>query len=157
MTITSSTQAATEFLQSSIDSRLQWLDRIGLLRYAQLLTQIKLSAGNITCVAQFLGNPSQVKFPQAIGADLAGLRLAGMNLIRANLTEANLVGCCLRDADLIFGNFSRANLSHADLRGATLNETVWKEAIVHDCDFRNAIGLTVTQVNDLRSRGGIFH
>ncbi len=157
MTITFSTQAATEFLHSSIDSRLQWLDRLGLLRYAQLLTQMKLTEGNIACVAQFLGNPSQVKFPQAIGVDLAGLRLPGMNLIRANLTDANLGGCCLRDADLIFGNFTRANLSNADLRGATLNETIWTKAIVKECDFRDAIGLTVAQVNDLRSRGGIFH
>jgi uncharacterized protein YjbI with pentapeptide repeats len=114
------------------------------------------SAGNIACVERFLGNPSQMKFPQLMGVDLTGLALDGVNFIRVNLTDANLMRCCLQDADLIFGNFSRANLSDANLRGATLNETKWIDAIVSGCDFRGAIGLTLSQVGELRSRGGIF-
>lgn len=157
MIIPASIAAATDFLGSSIDRRLQWLDRLGLLRYAKLLTQMKLSEGNITCVAQFLSDPARIKFPQLIGTDLAGLKLDEMNLIRANLTGANLLGTCLQEADLIFGNFSQANLSGADLQGATLNETIWMQTIVDGCDFRDAIGLTLTEIGDLRSRGGIFN
>ena len=156
MTTTFYRNPAKEFLHSSIDRRLQWLQEIGLLRYAKLLTQMKSSEGNIACVDRFLSCPSQMKFPQLMGTDLTGLRLDGVNFIRANLTDANLTRCCFRDADLIFGNFSRANLSAADLRGATLNETMWTGAIVSGCNFRDSIGLTPLQVRDLRSRGGIF-
>jgi Pentapeptide repeats (8 copies) len=155
-TTSSHRHAAQEFLKSSIDRRLRWLQEIGLLRYAKLLTQIEPSEGNIACVERFLSYPSQMKFPLLMGADLTDLKLDGVNFIRANLKDANLTRCCLRDADLIFGNFSQANLSAADLRGATLNETLWSEAIVTDCDFRGAIGLTLLQVRELRSRGGIF-
>lgn len=133
-----------------------WLQEIGLLRYAKLLTQIEPSEANITCVERFLSYPSQMKFPLLMGADLTDLDLDSVNFIRANLTDANLTRCCLRDADLIFGNFSRANLSDANLCGATLNETLWTDAIVSGCDFRGAIGLTLLQVRELRSRGGIF-
>ena len=133
-----------------------WLQELGLLRYAKLLTQIEPSEGNIACVERFLSYPSQMKFPMLMGVDLTDLNLDSVNFIRANLKDANLTRCCLRDADLIFGNFSRSNLSDADLRGATLNETVWTEAIVSGCDFRDTIGLTLVQVHELRSRGGIF-
>ncbi len=147
---------AKKFLESSVNERLEWLDLIGLLRYAKLLTQISMTPGNISCVASFLAHPSRMKFPQLIGTDLQQLNLAGVNFIRVNLSDANLAGCCFQDADLIFGNFSRANLSGADLRGATLNETIWTGSIVSNCDFRGAIGLTFTQIRDLRSAGGIF-
>lgn len=156
VTIISSRNAAAEFLKSSSERRLQWLEEIGLLRYATLLTQMESSEGNIACVAQFLSYPQRMKFPQLMSADLAGLSLDRVNFIRANLTDANLASCCFRDADLMFGNFSQANLRDADLRGATLNETIWTKAIVCGCDFRDAIGLTCVQVRDLRSRGGIF-
>lgn len=148
--------AATEFLKSSIEQRSIVLKEVGLWRYAQLLTQMKLDEGNISCVAQFLSHPSRIKFPQLMGTNLAGLSLEEVNFIRANLTGANLAGCCFRDAELIFGNFSQANLSGADLRGATLNETIWTGASLRGCDFRDSIGLGSLQVQDLRSRGGIF-
>lgn len=147
---------AQKFLESSVNERLEWIDRIGLLRYAKLLTQMSITPGNISCVANFLTHPNRMKFPQLISTDLQGLNLAGVNFIRANLSDANLAGCCFQDADLIFGNFSRANLSSADLRDATLNETIWTGSIVSNCDFRDAIGLTFTQIRDLRSAGGIF-
>jgi uncharacterized protein YjbI with pentapeptide repeats len=156
VTTTSHRQAAQKFLKSSIDRRMRWLQEIGLLRYAKLLTQIEPSAGNIACVERFLSYPSQMKFPVLMGADLTDLDLDGVNFIRANLRDANLTRCCLRDADLIFGDFSRANLRDVNLRGATLNETVWTDAIVSGCDFSGAIGLTVFQIRELRSRGGIF-
>jgi uncharacterized protein YjbI with pentapeptide repeats len=114
------------------------------------------SAGNIACIERFLSYPSQMKFPLLMGVDLTGLKLDGVNFIRANLTDANLTRCCLQDADLIFGNFSRANLSDTDLCGATLNETIWTDAIVNGCDFRGAVGLTLFQVRQLRALGGIF-
>jgi uncharacterized protein YjbI with pentapeptide repeats len=114
------------------------------------------SEANIACVERFLSYPSQMKFPLLMGVDLTDLKLDGVNFIRANLTDANLTRCCLLDADLIFGNFSQANLSDANLRGATLNETIWTDAIVSGCDFRDTIGLTLSQVCELRSRGGIF-
>jgi uncharacterized protein YjbI with pentapeptide repeats len=156
VTIITNRNTAKEFLKSSIEQRLVVLQEVGLLRYAKLLTQIKLDESNIPCVAQFLSNPSRIKFPQLMGANLAGLNLDRVNLIRANLTGANLAGCCFRDSDLIFGNFSQANLSGADLRGATLNETIWTGAIVCGCDFRDSIGLGSMQGQDLRSSGGIF-
>jgi uncharacterized protein YjbI with pentapeptide repeats len=147
---------AEKFLKSSIEQRLFVLTEYGLLRYRKLLTQIQLSEDNISCVAQFLHYPSQIKFPQLMGADLRGLSLDGVNFIRANLMGANLTGCCFRDADLLFGNFSRSNLTDANLRGATLNETIWTQTIVYNCDFRGSIGLTLAQVQYLRSHGGIF-
>jgi uncharacterized protein YjbI with pentapeptide repeats len=147
---------AIEFLKSSVAARSSQLEAIGLLRYAKLLTQMGVSDVNIECVEQFFAYPSRAKFPQLMGTDLQGLDLRGVNFIRANLSEANLAGCCLQDADLIFGNFSEANLSRANLRGATLNETIWTGANVYECDFRETIGLTTTQVRELRSAGGIF-
>jgi uncharacterized protein YjbI with pentapeptide repeats len=156
MTIIDGRDPAKEFLKSSSERRLVVLQEIGLLRYAKLLTQMKSSAGNITCVAKFLSYPSQIKFPQLVGADLSGLDLSEVNFIRANLTDANLSDCCFRAADLIFGNFSRSNLTGADLREATLNETLWVDAIVSGCDFRGSIGLTSVQMRDLRANGGIF-
>jgi hypothetical protein len=156
VTTIANTDPATEFLKSSIEQRSIVLQELGLLRYAKLLTQMKLDEGNIACVTQFLSHPSRIKFPQLMGTNLAGLKLDGVNFIRANLSDANLAGCCLRDTDLIFGNFSRANLTGADLRGATLNETIWTGAIVLGCDFRDSIGLGSRQVIELRSSGGIF-
>jgi uncharacterized protein YjbI with pentapeptide repeats len=147
---------AIEFLKSSVTARSIQLEAIGLLRYAKLLTQMELSDGNIECVERFFAHPSRAKFPQLMRTDLQGLDLRGVNFIRANLSRANLAGCCLQDADLIFGNFSMANLSKANLRGATLNETMWTGANVRECDFRETIGLTTTQVLALRSAGGIF-
>ncbi len=149
-TILQSKGCAKEFLKSSVEERLVRLEALGLLRYQQLLTQMSLSTANIECVARFLAHPSQIKFPQLMGADLQGLNLAGVNFIRANLSDANLAGCCFQDADLIFGNFTGANLSGVNLRGATLNETIWTDSIVCDCDFRGAIGLTSTQVRELQ-------
>jgi uncharacterized protein YjbI with pentapeptide repeats len=148
--------SAIQFLKSSSADRLVWLEDLGLLRYQQLLTQMMMSAENIDCVVRFLTDPSQIKFPQLMGAHLQGLNLSGVNFIRANLHGANLTGCCLQDADLLFGNFIRANLSGVNLRRATLNQTMWLDSIVHDCDFRGAIGLTAIQVSQLRSAGGIF-
>jgi Pentapeptide repeats (8 copies) len=156
VTTTFHQHAAQEFLNSSIDGRMRWLEEVGLLRYAKLLTQMEPSEGNIACVERFLSYPSHMKFPLLMGVDLTGLKLDGVNFIRANLTSASLTRCCLRDADLMFGNFSRANLSAADLRGATLNETLWTDAIVSGCDLRGASGLTPLQVRDLRARGGIL-
>ncbi len=147
---------AIEFLNSSSEMRLVELEAVGLLRYQQLLTQMDVTEGNIQCVSMFLAHPQRMKFPQLMNTDLRGLNLSGVNFIRANLSGANLVGCCFQDADLIFANFSAANLSGADLRGATLNETIWTDSIVDDCDFRGAIGLTSTQAIALRSNGGIF-
>ncbi len=147
---------AIEFLKSSVAEKSIELDVVGLLRYAKLLTQMRVSDGNIECVERFFAYPSRTKFPQLMGTDLQGLDLRGVNFIRANLSRANLAGCCLQDADLIFGNFSEANLTGANLRGATLNETIWTGANVSECDFREAIGLTTTQVRELHSAGGIF-
>ncbi len=149
-------ERAIEFLRGSVEERLGRLEEVGLLRYGKLLTQMNVSEGNVHCVSMFLNHPSRMKFPQLMGTDLAGLDLSGVNFIRANLSGANLMGCCFEDADLIFGNFSGANLTRANLRGATLNETIWSGAMVEGCDFRGTIGLTVSQVRELRSSGGIF-
>jgi uncharacterized protein YjbI with pentapeptide repeats len=147
---------AIKFLKSSVAERSSQLEVVGLLRYAKLLTQMGVGEGNIECVERFFAHPSRAKFPQLMGTDLQGLDLLGVNFIRANLSRANLAACCLQDADLIFGNFSGANLSRANLRGTTLNETIWTGANVYECDFRESIGLTTTQVRELRSAGGIF-
>jgi uncharacterized protein YjbI with pentapeptide repeats len=147
---------AIEFLNSTSAERLSLLAELGLKRYAQLLTAIHTTPGNIICVAMFLSNPERVKFPQLMGTDLTGLNLDQMNLIRANFTGANLHGCSCRDADLIFGNFTNADLTNADLTGATLNETIWDRAILTGCNLSQTIGLTSAQIHNLRSRGAIF-
>jgi uncharacterized protein YjbI with pentapeptide repeats len=147
---------AIEFLNSTVADRLSLLKKLGLERYDRLLTQMSLTEGNIVCVARFLNNLEHVKFPQLMDTDLAGSNLDRVNLIRANLTGANLQGCSFRDADLIFGNFTHADLTNADLTGATLNQTIWNRTLVTGCNFSQTIGLTLTQIRELRSRGGIF-
>lgn len=133
------------FLAANPDDRRQWLNAIGLGRYAPLLAHLTSSPCNQTCVARFLCTPDRVKFPDLRSADLATLDLTGVNLIRGQLNHANLRGTILQHADLIFANFSHADLTNADLRGATLNQTIWTATIVQGCDVRGAKGLTTSQ------------
>ncbi|MBF1991659.1 MAG: pentapeptide repeat-containing protein [Fischerella thermalis M48_A2018_028] len=60
------------------------------------------------------------------------------------------------DADLIFANFTGADLTKADLRGATLNETIWINALVNKCEFGEGIGLSNQQRQDLLLGGAMF-
>ncbi|HEY9613833.1 pentapeptide repeat-containing protein [Allocoleopsis sp.] len=146
---------STQFLEQDAQQRLLILKSLGLVRY-NFLTQIPLNEANIICVMHFFKAPNRVKFPNLRGADLSGLVLDGVNFIRADLTGANLKGSRLLEADLIFGNFTRADLREADLRGATLNETVWSEALVERCNLGSGIGLTNQQRTELKFRGAIF-
>ena len=146
---------STQFLEQDAQQRLLILKSLGLARY-NFLTQIPLNEANIICVMHFFQAQNRVKFPNLRGADLSGLVLDGVNFIRADLTGANLRGSRLLEADLIFGNFTRANLREADLRGATLNETIWSEALVEGCNLGSGIGLTNQQRTELKVRGAIF-
>lgn len=147
----------TEFLKQHPQQRLVLLKQLGIARYADFLTQMPLTEANINCVMRFLSNPSQVKFPNLQGADLSSLNLNGVNLIRGDLSNANLSGSSLVNADLIFANFTKADLRNANLQGATLNETIWLDTLVDQCNFGRGIGLTHEQCKDLKVRGARFN
>ncbi|MDZ7967377.1 MAG: pentapeptide repeat-containing protein [Nostoc sp. DedSLP03] len=147
---------AIHFLEQSSPQRLQILKQMGIARY-DFLTKIQLNEANIICIMRFFKYPSQLKFPNLMGADLSGLVLDGVNFIRGNLSEANLQGSSLVNADLLFVNLTKADLRNADLRGATLNETIWLETLVDKCQFGEGIGLTHLQRQDLESRKAIFN
>ncbi|MEH1851852.1 MAG: pentapeptide repeat-containing protein [Nostoc sp.] len=147
---------AIQFLEQSPPQRLQVLKQTGIARY-DFLTKIQLNEANIICMMRFLKYPSQLKFPNLIGADLSGLILDGVNFIRGNLSEANLQGSSLVNADLLFVNFTKADLRNADLRGATLNETIWLETLVDKSEFGVGTGLDYLQCQDLQLRGARFN
>lgn len=148
--------SAIEFLEQSPQQRLETLRQLGIARY-DFLTKMCLNEANIICIMRFLQNPSQLKFPNLMGADLSGLILDEVNFIRGNLLGANLQGSSLVNADVIFANFTNADLRNANLNGATLNETIWLNALVKECDFGEGIGLTKSQRQDLQIRGGRFN
>ncbi len=147
---------AIQFLEHSPEQRLQVLQQLGIARY-DFLTKMRLNEANIACVMRFLQNPTKLKFPNLIGADLSGLVLDEVNFIRGNLSKANLQGSSLVNADLIFANFTNADLRNANLRGATLNETIWLGALVDECEFGKGVGLISSQRKDLQLRGARFN
>ncbi|MDZ7950011.1 pentapeptide repeat-containing protein [Nostoc sp. DedQUE09] len=147
---------AIQFLEQSPPQRLQVLKQLGIARY-EFLTKMRLNEANIICIMRFFKYPSQLKFPNLIGADLSDLTLDGVNFIRGNLSGANLQGSSLINADLLFANLMKADLRNADLRGATLNDTVWLEALVDKCNFGVGTGLTALQRQDLQLRGARFN
>lgn len=146
---------AIHFLKQSPEQRLQFLQELGIARYF-FLTKMRLNEANINCVMRFFQNPSRLKFPNLSGADLSDLVLDEVNFIRGNLSEVNLRGSSLVNAELLFANFTNANLTNADLRGATLNETLWLNADVDNCQFGEGIGLMEVQRKDLQLRGARF-
>ena len=148
--------SAIEFLEQSPQQRLETLRQLGIARY-DFLTKMCLNEANIICIMRFLQNPSQLKFPNLMGADLSGLILDEVNFIRGNLSGANLRGSSLVNTDLIFADFTEADLRNADLQGATLNETIWSGAMVYQCNFGSGIGLTSEQRRDLKIRGAKFN
>jgi uncharacterized protein YjbI with pentapeptide repeats len=145
-----------QFLHQPTALRLETLQKLGLERYQQLLCHLTPSTANQRCLRRFLEGAQQVKFPQLQDADLADLNLQGMNLIRAKFNNAQLQRCCLRSADLIFGDFTGADLSDADLRNCTLYESQWTNTIVIRCDLRGTVGLTPQQQQMLRTAGAIL-
>ncbi|MEH1973708.1 MAG: pentapeptide repeat-containing protein [Nostoc sp.] len=146
---------AIQFLEQSPPQRLQILKQLGIARY-EFLTKIRLNEANIICMIRFLKYPSQLKFPNLIGADLSGLILDSVNFIRGNLSGANLQCSSLVNADLLFANFTKADLRNADLRGTTLNETIWLETLVDKCQLGVGTGLNHLQRQDLQLRGAKF-
>ncbi len=148
--------SAIQFLEQSPQQRLETLRQLGIARY-DFLTKMCLNEANIVCIMRFIQNPSQLKFPNLMGADLSGLILDEVNFIRGNLLGANLRGSSLVNADVIFANFTNADLRNANLNGATLNETIWLNTLVEECEFGEGIGLTNSQRQDLRIRGGRFN
>ncbi len=147
---------AIQFLEQSPSQRLQSLKQLGIARY-DFLTKIELNEANIICIMRFFKYPSQLKFPNLMGADLSGLILDGVNFIRGNLSGANLQGSSLVNADLLFVNFTKADLRNADLRGATLNETIWLQTLVDKCQLGVGTGLNHLQRQDLQLRKAIFN
>jgi uncharacterized protein YjbI with pentapeptide repeats len=147
---------AIQFLDQSPPQRLQILKQMGIARY-EFLTKMRFNEANIICIMRFFEYPNQVKFPNLIGADLSGLILDDVNFIRGNLLGANLQGSSLVNADLLFANFTKADLRKADLRGATLNETIWLETLVDNCQLGVATGLNDLQRQDLQLRGARFN
>ncbi|MBD2384066.1 pentapeptide repeat-containing protein [Cylindrospermum sp. FACHB-282] len=147
---------AIKFLEKSPQHRLQILQKLGIARY-YFLTEISLNEANIICIMRFLQFPNQLKFPNLKGADLSGLILDEVNLIRGNLSVANLQSTSLVNADLLFVNFTRADLRKANLTGATLNQTIWLDTLVDECQLGAGIGLTQLQRKDLQLRGARFN
>ncbi len=148
-------QITIEFLQKDSQVRSQILREYGIARYT-FLTQMQLNQANINCVMRYLENPSKLKFPNLVGADLSGLILDGVTLIRGNLSHANLSHSSLMNADLLFANLTGTDLRSCNLRGATLNETIWQDALVTGCQLHGSIGLTSMQRQDLQIRGAVF-
>ncbi|MBP5974557.1 pentapeptide repeat-containing protein [Brasilonema sp. CT11] len=146
---------AIQFLEQNPQQRLEILKQLGIARY-DFLTKMWLNEANIACVIRFFQNPSQLKFPNLMAADLSYLILDEVNFIRGNLSSANLRRSSLMNANLIFANFTNADLRNANLNGATLNQTIWLNARVEECEFGEGIGLTKIQRQDLRLRGAIF-
>ncbi|MBH8561562.1 pentapeptide repeat-containing protein, partial [Nostoc sp. CENA67] len=95
---------AIQFLEQNPVERLQILQSLGMGRY-EFLNKMCLNEANITCIIRFFQNPSQLKFPNLVGADLSGLILDEGNFIRGNLSDANLQRTSLLNADLLFANF----------------------------------------------------
>lgn len=147
----------TQFLKQSPQQRLLILKQLGIARYADFLTLMPLTKANVACVMHFFRNPSRIKFPNLKGAELSGLILDGANFIRGDLSGANLSSSSLVNADLIFANFTKADLKNANLQGATLNETVWLNTLVDQCNLGTGIGLTNEQRRDLKIRGAVFN
>ncbi|MBH8551931.1 pentapeptide repeat-containing protein [Nostocaceae cyanobacterium CENA357] len=147
---------AIQFLEQSPLKRLQTLQALGIGRY-DFLTQMRLNEANITCIMRFFQNPNQLKFPNLAGADLSGLVLDEVNFIRGNLSAANLQKTSLVNADLLFVNFTKADMRNANLSDATLNETIWLDALVDGCEFGLGIGLTELQRKYLQTRGAKFN
>ncbi|MDM9581865.1 MULTISPECIES: pentapeptide repeat-containing protein [unclassified Nostoc] len=147
---------AIHFLEQSPPQRLEILKQLGIARY-DFLTKIQRNEANIICIMRFFKYPSQLKFPNLMGADLSGLILDGVNFIRGNLSEVNLQSSSLVNADLLFVNFTKSDLRNADLRGATLNETIWVETLVDKCQLGTGIGLNYLQRQDLELRKAIFN
>jgi uncharacterized protein YjbI with pentapeptide repeats len=148
-------QTARAFLEQDETVRTQILREYGIARYT-FLTRMQLNQANIICVMPYLENPSKLKFPNLVGADLSNLILDGVTLIRANLSHANLSNSSLVNADLLFANLTGTNLRHANLQGATLNETIWQDALVTGCQLGGSIGLIGAQRQDLLMRGAVF-
>jgi uncharacterized protein YjbI with pentapeptide repeats len=146
---------AIHFLEQSPEQRLQILQKLGIARY-DFFTKMRLNEANISCLMRFLENPSQLKFPNLVEADLSNLILDEVNFIRGDLSKANLQKSSLKNADLLFANFINADLTKADLRGATLNETIWLNTVVDECQFGEGIGLKEAQRKDLQLRGARF-
>lgn len=147
---------AIHFLEQNPEERLQLLQQLGIGRY-EFLTKMRLNQANINCLMRFLENPNQLKFPNLIEADLSNLVLDEVNFIRGNLSKANLQNSSLKNADLLFANFTNADLRNANLRGATLNETIWLNTLVDECEFGEGIGLKEVQRKDLQLRGARFY
>ncbi|MBW4673223.1 MAG: pentapeptide repeat-containing protein [Desmonostoc geniculatum HA4340-LM1] len=147
---------AIQFLEQNSPQRLQILKEFGIARY-DFLTKIRLNEANIICIMRFLKYPNQLKFPNLEQADLSGLILDELNFIRANLSAANLQGSSLVNTDLLFANLTKANLKNADLTGATLNETIWLDTLVEQCQLGVGIGLTHLQRQDLQLRKAKFN
>jgi uncharacterized protein YjbI with pentapeptide repeats len=148
-------QTAIAFLQQDEIVRLQILREYGIARYT-FLSKVQLNQANIICVMRYLENPSKLKFPNLVGADLSGLILDGVTLIRGNLSHANFSNSSLVNADLLFANLTGTDLRSCNLRGATLNETIWQDALVTGCQLDGSIGLTSAQRQDLQMRGAVF-
>ncbi|MBD2608566.1 pentapeptide repeat-containing protein [Scytonema hofmannii FACHB-248] len=146
---------AIQFLEQSPEQRLQFLQKLGMARY-DFLTKMRLNEANISCLMRFLENPTNLKFPNLIEADLSNLILDEVNFIRGNFSRANLQKSSLKNADLLFANFTDADLRKADLRGATLNETIWLNALLDECRFAKGIGIKERQRKDLQLRGARF-
>jgi uncharacterized protein YjbI with pentapeptide repeats len=148
-------QTARAFLKQDETGRLQILREYGIARYT-FLTKMQSNQTNIICVMRYLENPSKLKFPNLVGADLSGLILDGVTLIRGNLSHANLSNSSLMNADLLFANLTGTDLRSCNLEDATLNETIWQDALVTGCQLGGSIGLTSMQRQDLQMRGAVF-
>jgi uncharacterized protein YjbI with pentapeptide repeats len=147
-------QTTRTFLEQDEAGRLQILREYGIARYT-FLAKMQLNHANIVCVMRYLENPNKLKFPNLMGADLSGLILDGVTLIRGNLSHANFSNSSLVNADLLFANLTGTDLRSCNLQGATLNETIWQDALVTGCLLDGSIGLTSMQCHDLQMRGAV--
>jgi len=79
----------------------------------------------------------------------ANLRNAFAN--GTNFTDACLIKGDLENAFLIKANFKSAFLMEANLKGCYLSEANFEDANLYKADLRNAIGLTIEQLSNVKS------
>ncbi len=111
-------------------------------------------------------NNADLSSANLIQSNLESARLNQTNLENCNMNQANLrhafangtnfTDACLIKADLesaflIKANFKSAFLMEANLKGSYLSEANFEGANLYKADFRNAVGLTIEQLCNVKS------
>jgi BTB/POZ domain-containing protein KCTD9 len=103
-----------------------------------ILTECDLENARLNQTNMENSNLNRVKFLKAYASG-------------ANFKDAILIQANLQQAFLIKANFSNAYLMEADLRGSYLTGADFENANLYKADLRNTIGLSVNQLEKVRT------